>query len=212
MTRQQRKEEVDLGRTVISWLESSGYQVWQEVPVRYYPATIDIVAWRSDDTYPMLIELKRSLNEKVLMQAAQRRYLSDSVWCATFSKKPRNLPLAKRWGLGILSVSESGVAVLCEPSFGGRMPRLDLWRERLCLDAARANHAEAGSPSPAPAALCEERVLQYRAENPDATWRETYDAVPNHYASPQSMAGAMRMRALLADQQSELRDMESQDG
>ena len=36
------------------------------------------------------------------------------------------------------------------------------------------------------------RICAYRSQRPDATWRELYDNIPNHYASHKNMYSAMR--------------------
>jgi hypothetical protein len=43
-----------------------------------------------------------------------------------------------------------------------------------------------------PAQVVYDRVQKYREQHPDATWKEMYNNIPNHYASHNSMSGAMK--------------------
>jgi hypothetical protein len=44
---------------------------------------------------------------------------------------------------------------------------------------------------PASAEDCYERVMAWRKANPRASWRETFENVPNHYSSSVAMYGSM---------------------
>jgi hypothetical protein len=44
-----------------------------------------------------------------------------------------------------------------------------------------------------PAQSVYDRIVEYRRENPKATWKAMFEVVPNHYASFQSMRQSLKM-------------------
>lgn len=97
--------ETDLYAPVRDWLVAQGYTVRGEVK------DCDIAAVRGDDL--IAIELKRSFNGTLLVQAAQRQILTDSVYVALprpgeslYSKKWKGIRhLLRRLELGLILVA-----------------------------------------------------------------------------------------------------------
>ena len=71
------KSEVDLAQAVIEWLESDGWDVYQEVQVDEVRA--DIVAFEPETKRSWIIECKRSLTFDVVAQAWRWRRLAHWV-------------------------------------------------------------------------------------------------------------------------------------
>lgn len=98
-------KESDLSLPVTNYLEQNGYKVQCEV------LSTDIVAVKEEEI--IAIELKKSFNATLLIQAVERQKFADSVYLAI--PKPRNLRkmknhkgmcyLLKRLGLGLIFVT-----------------------------------------------------------------------------------------------------------
>ena len=102
--------EIDLFEPIRLYLESHGYKVDAEV------RNCDVVAIKDDDL--IIIELKTSINMKLLIQATQRQAISNSVYVAIAEPKNKRRfkdtkYLLKRLELGLLIISEgiSGLRV-----------------------------------------------------------------------------------------------------
>jgi hypothetical protein len=100
--------ETDLHEPVAKYLRANGYKVRSEVE------GCDITAVRGEDL--IIIELKRRFDTKLLVQAAQRQRITDSVYVALprpdeslWSKRWREIQhLLKRLELGLILVSFRG--------------------------------------------------------------------------------------------------------
>lgn len=105
--------ETDLYLPIKTFLERQGYSVKAEVH------SCDVVAVRGDDP-PVIVELKTGLTLQLFYQAMDRLMLTDAVYIA-IPRPKRALPvdavrLAKRLGLGLIVVSQSGnVDVIADP-------------------------------------------------------------------------------------------------
>ncbi len=78
------EKEEDLFPPVKEYLEHQGYTVFSEVK------NCDIVARKDDEV--LIIELKRNISLKLLIQAAKRKELVDSVYIAVPVKKDKHYP------------------------------------------------------------------------------------------------------------------------
>ncbi len=108
--------EAELAAHVISWLESEGWDVYQEV------RGVDIVALRTGVTWT--VECKTILSFKVLEQAVSRIPECHCAWVATPPRKESRALVAKvcsSLGVGWITVSKDGkVNVLRRPAFNRR--------------------------------------------------------------------------------------------
>ena len=116
--------EKDLFKPIHDYFEKLGYNVNGEVK------DCDITALKDNEL--IIIELKRSLNLQLLIQAVKRQRITENVYIAiprpnysTFSKKWRNLCLlVRRLELGLITVSFENniktVNIVIEPSFFDR--------------------------------------------------------------------------------------------
>jgi len=119
--------ETDLYPPVKAFLETLGYEVKAEIG----PA--DVMACRHD-TDPVLVELKTTFSLTLFHQGIARQSVSDMVYLAVPRKPGRafaksvaeNVKLARRLGLGLLTVrlDDGVVEVHCDP--GPYAPRKDL--------------------------------------------------------------------------------------
>ena len=107
--------ETELSAPVKAYLESHGYQVNCEVK------DCDIVATKGDDL--IIVELKTSVNLTLLVQAAKRQSISDSVYVAVPAPTKRNrqwrgtLTVLKRLEIGLLLVEEGAMGMLVSKQF-----------------------------------------------------------------------------------------------
>lgn len=101
-------KESDLYPPVRSYLETLGYSVNGEI------MSCDILANKEDEW--LVVELKKTLNLEVILQAAERQKISDTVYIAVFkpkqfsksSKYKRICHLLRRLEIGLFLVSFKG--------------------------------------------------------------------------------------------------------
>ena len=114
-------DESELYPPIRDYLAAQGYDVKAEVE------HCDVVARRGDEP-PVVVELKRHLNLDLVMQAADRLKVADTVYIAFPASAPpwrrhwrRVIALARRLGIGVLTVSRRRVKVRLDP--GPYQPR-----------------------------------------------------------------------------------------
>ena len=183
--------ESDLYPVVRSWLIAHGCKkVCPEVPLQNRP--IDVVGIVRIPELVVGIEMKVCMTAKVIGQAAQLQLCCDLAYIAVASR-PRDIAPATSLGLGVLRVHDGCVEILAQP-VGPFRPN-DHYRSMLLSKASRmSGQGMGGVPcldGVGPARDCKRRVDEYRREHPDANWGEIWHKVPNHYASPKSMSGAL---------------------
>jgi hypothetical protein len=116
--------EADLYAPVKAFLEAQGYEVKSEV------GTVDVLAVRGAEP-PVVVELKLAASLALFHQGVGRLGVTDAVYLA-IAHRPgkrfaaglrRNIALARRLGLGFLTVrlSDGLVQAHCDP--GGYVPR-----------------------------------------------------------------------------------------
>jgi len=181
------------------WLGGLGYTVYTEVLSPYGGGPIDMVGLRAG---LVIVEMKTSLTSTLIRQASIGQLLSTTVYCAVASR-PRHdgIQRCQKLGLGVVSVRDNHVNVICEPGHGrgGRSLVHQYYVQQI---KRRLEHMEPGGvgglpclEGVGPAQDVERRIAEYRQQHPRATWKQIYQAVPNHYSSYQSMCSAMRMVA-----------------
>lgn len=120
--------ETDLYAPVKTFLEAQGYEVKAEIE------GCDVVAVRGDEP-PVVVELKRALSLKLLLQGVDRQAITDAVYLALAPPKRRDLgdiqKLCRRLGLGLLVVSARCVEPLLDPA--PYKPRKDARRAGMLL-------------------------------------------------------------------------------
>ena len=154
--------EVDLYGPIKQFLESQGYAVKGEI------GACDIVAVRGDEG-PVVVELKERLNLALLLQAVDRLRVSDAVYVAFRigkghsaswrSRRKQATSLLRRLGLGLLTVSASGIVVaVLDPA--PYRPRLDTGRRTRLLRefAERVGDPETGGST------SRQRLTAYRQD------------------------------------------------
>ncbi|WP_439138622.1 DUF2161 domain-containing phosphodiesterase [Roseicyclus sp.] len=127
-------QETALYPPIKAFLEAAGYTVKAEIG----PA--DVMALRGDEP-PLIVELKTGFSLTLFHQAIARQAVSDMVYLAVpmgqgrrFQKAlAENTRLARRLGLGVMSVrlSTGLVAIHCEP--GPYKPRKSMPKRRALL-------------------------------------------------------------------------------
>ncbi len=175
------------------WLRKQGFQVFGEFEIPMMYRATDVVAVKGKEL--VCIELKLNLSKKVIHQAAPLQLVTRRTYVGVHSR-PRSLDQCRKAGLGVLQIHGSQVDVLLEPAppFTPSGP----WVQRAlktCRAAQEAgNQGLGGVPCQAgvgPAIDVEAIIKSYRRRHPKATWREMYEAIPNHYTSASSMRSAL---------------------
>lgn len=129
--------ETDLYLPIKAFLEGQGYEVKSEV------AGADVVALRSDESDPVIVEMKTGMNLTLVQQGVTRQAMSDWVYLAVPTQKgrkalTRHVALCRRLGLGFITVRprDGFVEVHCDP--GPYAPRQSKPRKgRLLREFAR---------------------------------------------------------------------------
>ena len=119
-----KPREADIYAPVKRFLEGQGYAVKGEV------GAIDVMAVRGDEP-PVLVELKLGFTLALFHQGMDRLSLSDWVYVAVPEKEGRaalkslkeNVKLARRVGLGVLTVRLRDGHVTAQADPGGYVPR-----------------------------------------------------------------------------------------
>lgn len=108
------KRETDLYGPVRDYLLAQGYTVRSEV------LGCDIAAMKGDDL--IVIELKLNCSTELLIQAARRQRITDSVYVAV--PRPVGTPISKWRGIQhLLRRLEVGLILV---SYAGKVPRVDV--------------------------------------------------------------------------------------
>lgn len=136
--------ETDLFPPVRDYLTRLGYEVRAEVH------HCDVTARRGEDL--VLIELKRGFSTDLLIQAAARQRVTDSVYvalpyppCGGWSKRWRGIKhLLRRLELGLLFVQGGDVEVVCHPTPFQRQKRKAARRAVLTEMAGRSGDDNTG--------------------------------------------------------------------
>ena len=120
--------ETDLYAPVKRFLEAQGYAVKAEI------GACDVIALRGDEP-PVIVELKRALSLKLLLQGVDRQAMTDAVYLAVAPPRRRDLAdvkkLCRRLGLGLLLVGARDVEAALDPA--PYAPRKDKRRAGLLL-------------------------------------------------------------------------------
>ena len=189
--------EFQLAPIVADWLRADGYEVWAEVPAPCSCSTIDLVGRKGLDI--RIVELKTGWTDTLRRQGWRHLIMVSDVWTAT-PAKPRATTIQKfkNSGIGMLQIENGKPIVFCYPS--RTHPVVEFLTSRLhnYLDHLPKGH-DGGMPclkGIGPAQECERAIEEYRKLHPNATWKEMYVSIPNHYSSYVSMRGAMRMTEL----------------
>jgi hypothetical protein len=189
-------KESQLYPIIKSFFEEKGYEVFAEVP--FYSSSIDCVALKGHEIVG--IELKMSLSQKVLHQAHLDRLGCHRTYAAV-PTRPRDSSIkrAQKYGVGVLVIKtgSNGTSVVTEI-----LPAISSNDESHVKDQIRSYCATIGETEPVggipnlkgtgPAISCAKRVKEYLHQHPDATWKELYENVDNHYAHHGSMRNAMK--------------------
>jgi len=198
--------EASLFPYVKAWLEAQGCEVFAEVG---YPfaclSSMDVVGLPSEGPL-LIVQLKTSFSEHLAYQCHTARILSSLVWAAA-PTKPRKTSqcwqqAARRdnptWGFGVLRVHDGTVSELLAPpqngdghgafGYGTKL------RTRLESEPEAYRGGVGGVPcvkGVGPAQSVRKDIDAYRKQHPQASRREVFENVPNHYASMESMFSAM---------------------
>lgn len=196
MVQKREHRESVLAASVVAWLESEGWCVFQECRLEgLYNSVADIVCTR--DQQVMVVECKSRYSLEVLSQAYAWRQTASFVSIAVPNprheqRNVKNVHETARefcmWrGIGVIEVDpELGVRQRIAPRFteiGYASPWLNV------LSAEHQTHAKAGGNHGGyytPFRGTREKIEAYVRDNPGVALRDLVKAVPHHYASAAS--------------------------
>lgn len=192
-------KEKDLFPPLKKSFKELGYTVYAEVP--YFYRGIDFVAVKGEDH--IAVEMKMSFSHKVISQANLNSGGFGKNYVAFPVKKPilynddlwkrekllEKFELCRKMGIGIYQVLPSGIifeAMEARYKKPYRIFDFSQYEEN--------DNDEAGIPCQKGVSMgyMELKAIKaYVQENPNASWREIYENVQNHYSSPSSLSGSM---------------------
>lgn len=187
------KSEVELARPVRAWLESAGYEVFQEVDV---PAVgrADIVATMGPKVF--VVEAKRQLSWELLCQAQRWQRFAHLVAVAVPWAGGAERDLAKNvlgfLGIGLLAVSSRDVRIDVEPA-AHHSPLCEEVTSKLRPE--HKTYAEAGTSRGGHWTQFKETAAKLEAfvgEHPGVALKEAARMVENHYSSRYSFMKAVK--------------------
>lgn len=187
-------KETELFNPIKDWLKAQSYKVYAEVsnPVAG-TCLIDVVGVK--DRLTIAIEMKLSLSKTVITQAYRARMVANKVYCAVpCDPKQKGIEECKKYGVGILKISDKVEILLeCPEENNHFFEQYSLIKNRN-FDTMEEG-VEAGMPCEKGVGmtydLCN-AIREYQKTNPNATWKEIYKNIDNHYSSPNSMASSLR--------------------
>ncbi len=186
-------KEADLAQPVAVWLENKGYEVYSEVPLGYGGARVIDIIGKADSTI-IAIELKLSLTQQVLYQAHHCQLVAHKVFVAVATNPTkRSVEACRKSGVGIISVKNSKAEMILEPE-GKEIitDRCNNLKERLKYISKGVYTGKPNEKGVGPAQDCCRRIKEYLDVNPQASWKEIYKNVDNHYSSCNTMQSSMR--------------------
>lgn len=184
-------KESDLANPVMEWLRARGLTPYGEIG--WGGRAIDVVGL--SDTEVWAVELKLGLTQKVIYQAMINQVTAHRSWCAVASK-PRCWEKRLPEGVGLLVIESETVRVFREAVFCPKIINRHRLGQIRGTCAYKTPGGKAGLPTMRGIGVAQrvyDAVQGYVVANPSASWAEIFKVVPNHYAHPRSMQGAMRM-------------------
>lgn len=190
--------EKDLFPPLKKYFKELGYKVYAEVACGY--RGIDFVAVKGNDQ--IAVEMKTSFNFQVIRQATTNTYSFGKSYVAypvkkfKIFKEPINEKLAEKYnrcirqGIGIIQIVQPHdiifEALEAEYNKPYRLFDFSQYEEN--------ENDEAGLPYQK--GVSEgyyelKAIKEYVRKNQNATWKEIFNNVQNHYSSPSSMSGSM---------------------
>lgn len=185
-------KEINLAEPVIKHFVALGYKYAQEW------FNMDLVFFKDDQI--IAVELKKTLSKKVILQAWNDYYYANLAYAAVgTTPKAASINKAKERGIGVIAINSDGIEILL---MAPERKECTIWRDKnlkllkeadekgwLCnknIIAGRPNMKGEG-----PAQNCKRRVNEYLKAHPNATWKEIFSKVQNHYSSAKSMQSAL---------------------
>ena len=191
LARTREFREVRLSAPIMAWLRARGLRPFAECP--NWDSPIDVVG--VSHGMIVAVELKMNLTRGVLRKAICNQVSANESWCAVASKpRKAGIETCRDWGVGLLVITGGvanslvGATIDMLTPLAARLERTRQWAQEMNEggDGGLPNMAGEG-----PAQDCERRIDEYRMAHSKATWAHLFANVPNDYANPRSMAGAM---------------------
>lgn len=184
--------EKELYNPIKTYFNRKKYKVSSEVPIPCWFACCDLVAYNDNEI--IAVEMKMSLTKAVIHQAHRNQMNSDKVYAAV-PTKPRSLEYASLLGVGVIVVKDDNVEIILESGIFKRESKYTDQFKQQAEERFKYNRDEIGGlptlKGVGPRIECQKRVDYYLIDHPNASWKEIYANVKNHYCNYKSMAGAI---------------------
>lgn len=182
-------KEVTLAEPTFNYFKKKGFKLYAEYSISFRP--VDFIAYKKDKL--IAIELKTSLNKKVIQQACSCKSSVDLVYIVV-STNPNKSSLKKcqKFGLGVISIKDE-VNLLLEPSSEG-YTNIKKKNQTIKHLSTMEESKDAGKPNlkgEGPAQSIENKVKKLRKKG--KSWKEIYNTIPNHYSSYKSLQSSMSL-------------------
>lgn len=196
-------KEKDLFPPLKKHFKDLGYMVYAEVPSNF--RGVDFVAVKGNEQ--IAVEMKLTFNNIVYYQATTNHYHFGKSYiafprkelllidnCNEYWKLSEKMRLIIEWclisGIGILQIipPHNIIVEVLEGRYKKPYEIYDFSQYK------ENDNDEAGLPyqKGVSAGYYELKLIkEYIRNNPDASWKEIYNNVQNHYSSPQSLSGSM---------------------
>jgi len=187
-------KECDLAKPVCDLLREWGYTVYTEVQEYGGASRHDIVGLRNESEL-IVVELKISLNDKVIRQAYSGQNFTPECYVAIpVSPRMSSRDKCYTYSVGIIQVSGNKAKMLMKATCvrEGWAPAIKVMLNRLKRhepsdDAGKPNEAGVGITH-----IIVKAVKEYLVQHPKATWREIHANVENHYNTSGNMNSSLK--------------------
>lgn len=186
------KSESEIGEMVVSWLETAGWDVYQEVAPHKLSRVADIVAKRHDEIW--VVECKQSLGLQVMSQAynwlRHANFVSVAVPKRTRCRMTRVRAFAENVliqnGIGLINVSIEHVSETIKPERRSGVSTKGISKS-LCQE--QKTYSKAGAAGGGYFTPFKKTVELLRArvtETPGSEIKDIVASIEHHYSSPAS--------------------------
>lgn len=185
--------EAKLYKPMKEWFVQQGYEVRAEYPC--FNRNYDAIAVKDDIV--IAIELKMALTKKLFHQL---KYTGFADYCyGVVATRPRKssqtFKLFIERGFGVISIKNNEVTEIIKPI---KINTYYSGRHRHAIEYVKQTKdiGVGGRPQLkgiGPAQNVWKLIIKYRSKYPNASWRELYSNIPNHYCDFHSMQNAMRI-------------------
>lgn len=190
-------KEADLVDRAVAWLEKQGWEIRCEVYILRVGRPVDICGVRGDQV--LMAEAKTGFTKPLKCQLASLSGSAHVVYAVIPDKKAvvqrgiefMRLPYME--GTGLIAVREDGCDEIVVPQDRCFIRKMEDVRDRILRYPKGVRGGAPNMKGVGPQKDVERAISAYRLQHPEATWKELFANVPNHYEKWQHMYSALRI-------------------